>query len=108
MISFYIERNGAERVLEYLNRKCDDTENDGINELPVDKDDVQNVLPVELRINFVNCLADYTVSLFGLHPTENQLKNIAQSAIALVPSLASKGSGSEIVIISLKFNCYMF
>lgn len=86
-------------MFDYLDEMRDDAEDSAINELPTDKStNNMNVLPNHLRILFVNCLADYTVSLFGLSPTDDRLKNIAHSAIALIPSLASKHSDSEIVI----------
>lgn len=99
MIKIYIERNGGDAVFQYLDRLRDIAENSTTNQLPDDdENDTQyNVMPVELRISFVNRLADYTVSVFGLHPTESQLKNIAHSAVDLVPCLASKSSDSEIV-----------
>lgn len=100
MIRLYIERNGGAHVFESLDQM--NAENVSVNHFQDDteEDDTQQtVLPIELRMNFVNYLADFTVSSFGMHPTESQLKNIAQCAVALVPLLASKGSDSEIVII---------
>lgn len=101
MIKIYIERNGETALFEHLDDLRDSIENSAMNQLPVDIDEnytQQNMMPIELRMSFVNCLADYTVSLFGLQPTESQLKNIAQSAVDLVPFLASKSSDSKIVI----------
>lgn len=101
MIKIYMERNGGAAVFEYLDELRDSAENSALYQLPVDIDEndtQQNRMPIELRMSFVNCLADYTVNLFGLHPTESQLKNIAQSAVDLVPFLASKSSDSKIVI----------
>lgn len=99
MIRLYIERNGGACVcerLDQMNAENDSPENFDDTE---EDDTQQKVLPIELRTSFVNCLADFTVSSFGMNPTESQLKNIAHSAVALVPLLASKGSDSEIVII---------
>lgn len=104
MIRIYIEQNGGALVFEHLDRMRDDMENTAMNQLPVDNDEnetEQNILPVGLRMTFVNCLADYTVSLFGLSPSELQLKNIADSAVALVPTLMSKSSDNKSVINSL-------
>lgn len=98
MITLYVENNGGASVFEYLNQTHNEAD---VNEVSIDTDTGSsngNVLPTDLRILFVNCLADYTASLFGLRPTDDRLKNIAQSAVALIPSLASKCSESEIVI----------
>lgn len=108
MIRVYIERNGGTSVMERLDRMRDDTENSA---LPVDAeadDTQQSILPIDLRMTFVNYLADFTVCSYGLRPTDSQMKNIAQSAVALVPSLASKKSDSEIVIYSSEYKCYLF
>lgn len=102
MIRLYVENNGGAVIFEHLDKIRDDAEDSATNELPNDSSDTrQNVLPNDLRILFVNCLADYTVNLFGMNPTDDRLKNIACSAIALVPSLASKHSNSETVIFLL-------
>lgn len=99
MIRLYVENNGGATVFDYLDQMRDDAEDSAVTELPIDQStNNTNVLPNHLRILFVNCLADYTVSLFGLSPTDDRLKNIAHSAIALIPSLASKHSDSDIVI----------
>lgn len=101
MIRLYVENNGGAIVFEHLDQMHNEAEDSAVDKLPIDTDTanaIRNVLPNDLRILFVNCLADYTVCLFGLRPTDVRLKNIAHSAIALIPSLASKCSGSEIVI----------
>lgn len=99
MIRLYVERNGGAAVFDHLNQ----LQNDGDSA----EDGTENpcVLPNDLRILFVNCLADYTVSLFGSRPSDDRLKNIAHSAVALIPSLASKCSENEIVI---KLSIQMF
>lgn len=109
MIRLYIEENGGARVFEHLDNEA---ENSAINQFQIESDVVNthpSILPNDLRITFVNCLADYTINVYGLSPTDVQLKNIAHSAIALVPPLASKCSDSEIVITNfLQFKCYSF
>lgn len=102
MIKMYIEKNGGAALFDYLDQMNDDAVDSAMNELsinPANDNTTQNILPNHLRIAFVNCLADYTVKLYGLSPTDDRLKNIAHSAVALIPSLASKCSESEIVII---------
>lgn len=108
-----MEKNGGAALREYWDKISDEVKNDSVNEQPKDVDTHQSIFPTHLRILFVNCLADYTVNLYGLHPSENQLKNISKSAIALVPSLASKCSNNETVIfdsinLNLKFLRYKF
>lgn len=99
MIRLYVESNGGSAVFNYLDRFQSEVVDGTDNELPIDAAAANtHVLPNELRILFVNCLADYTVSLFGSRPSDERLKNIAHSAVALVPSLASKCSENEIVI----------
>lgn len=103
MIRVYIENNGGAAVFEHLDQMQDETVDSAMNELQIDTDNEntgRGILPNHLRIAFVNCLADYTVKLYGSSPTDDRLQNIAHSAVALIPSLASKCSESEIVIIN--------
>lgn len=109
MIRLYVENNGGAIVFEHLEKMYDDAEESVINELPIDTgtdNTHRNIIPNHFCILFINCLADYTVSLYGMSPTDDRLKNIAHSAIALIPSLASKCSDSEIVITN--FQCSLF
>lgn len=101
MIRLYVESNGGSAVFNHLSQIQNEADDGTDNRLPMNAaaaNTHQYVLPNELRILFVNCLADYTVSLFGLRPSDERLKNIAHSAVALIPSLASKCSENEIVI----------
>lgn len=106
MIRNYCEQNGAVAVFEYLDSKRDDAEDSVLdpqllleNEDGLLENESEKVLPAYLRLRFVNCLAEYTISLFGHHPTENQLTQIAKAAVALIPQFHSKTSESGIVSI---------
>lgn len=111
MIKAFIENHGGARVFEYLDVSRDLLERSiiGLHTDAVevaseaDSDNKSNpVLPENIRLLFVNKLADFTVDTFGYSPTKEQFTQVALGAIELVPQLRSKGESGIVSLIAIE------
>lgn len=105
MIKEYIEHHGGAKVFDYLDEKRDQLEQ-SIIELRAEEAETEttlqsggnsdSILPENLRLLFVNKLADFTVRLFGYSPTKEQYIQVARSAVELVPQLRSNSANETV------------